>query len=649
MNRDQAREQIRQSAGQYLKPAKKRGTYICPLCGNGTGSTGDGMTTKDKVHFTCWKCHDIQNNDIIDIIGKEYGLAEYNDAFLKACDIFNIEPTNDYNPGATKPTTEEPKKEVIKTDYTQYINEAVRALNESKEGKEYLHKRGLTDATIDKFKLGYHNGNIVIPYNANCTYYIERPIQEQKAKYIKPKSDEAGAEPLYNGTVLKGASSPIFIVEGVFCAITIEQAGGVAVSLNTSSPTRALEDKLEELKNDFKGVFVLCLDNDEAGQTGQQKLVNVLDNMGLPYLEANIAGKYKDPNDRLQNDATGLYEAIKSAQGQANDIKEKTARGDSIALYAKEGLHADIARFIAGRTKSTGFKELDSASNGLYAGLYVIGAISSLGKTTFVHQLADQLAQGGEDVLFFSLEQSKLELVSKSIARELYKHNQKSNISSLDVRLGKINAECQEALDYYKSIGNRFSVIEGNFDCTIEYISDYVKKYIQATKASPIIVVDYLQIIQGDPRRDNKTNVETNIVGLKRLSRSYNIPVICISNINRANYLTPIDFESFKETGLIEYSADVVWGMQLNKITSPEFCKLDKDITGKRKMIDDEMKKSPRNVKLTCIKNRYGKRYSIDFEYFPRYDFIKELTTDFEPINEQDSSFLQGAPDWVKE
>lgn len=51
----------------------------------------------------------------------------------------------------------------------------------------------------------------------------------------------------------------------------------------------------------------------------------------------------------------------------------------------------------------TGFKKLDeNLGGGLFEGLYVVGAVSSLGKTTLVMQIADQIAQGEQDVLIFS-------------------------------------------------------------------------------------------------------------------------------------------------------------------------------------------------------------------------------------------------------
>ena len=52
-----------------------------------------------------------------------------------------------------------------------------------------------------------------------------------------------------------------------------------------------------------------------------------------------------------------------------------------------------------------------------YEGLYIVGAISSLGKTTLVTQIGDQIASGGQDVLVFSLEMARAELMAKSISR----------------------------------------------------------------------------------------------------------------------------------------------------------------------------------------------------------------------------------------
>ena len=83
---------------------------------------------------------------------------------------------------------------------------------------------------------------------------------------------------------------------------------------------------------------------------------------------------------------------------------------------------------------------------------------------------------------------------------------------------------------------------------------------MERNQVKPIVIIDYLQIIQGDPqqRQSTKELIDSNVTELKRLSRSRDIPVFLISSLNRSNYLTPVDFESFKESGGIEYTADVI-------------------------------------------------------------------------------------------
>ena len=64
------------------------------------------------------------------------------------------------------------------------------------------------------------------------------------------------------------------------------------------------------------------------------------------------------------------------------------------------------------------FPGLDEAlGGGLYPGLYMMGAISSLGKTTLACQIADQIAAAGQPVLIFSLEMARKEIFAKSISR----------------------------------------------------------------------------------------------------------------------------------------------------------------------------------------------------------------------------------------
>jgi replicative DNA helicase len=141
--------------------------------------------------------------------------------------------------------------------------------------------------------------------------------------------------------------------------------------------------------------------------------------------------------------------------------------------------------------------------------------------------------------------------------------------------------------------------------------------------------VDYLQILQ--PEKDErgrtqttKETVDNTVTELKRISRENGLTVFVISSLNRSNYLSPVDFESFKESGGIEYTADVVWGLQL-QCMNDELFETDKKTIDKRKTVKAAKAADPRKIELVCLKNRYGiSSYSAYFDYFPAFDLYTE-------------------------
>ena len=298
---------------------------------------------------------------------------------------------------------------------------------------------------------------------------------------------------------------------------------------------------------------------------------------------------------------------------------------DGMAEYITKHIKAEIDAFTAASEVKTGFSRFDQLAGGLYPALYVVGAISSLGKTTFIHQMADQLAAAGKHVLFFSLEMSRLELATKSISRRTAIMDFDNAMTSLKIRRGyKSNLLVQAAAEYCKAVEDRMNVIEGGFETTVQYIREYAKQYAAQHDTKPVIIVDYLQILQGAQKGTLREAIDFNVVELKRLSRDLNTPVIVISSVNRSNYLLPVDFESFKESGGIEYTADVVLGMQLACLDESLFSD-EKKLKEKRERIKKAKAECPRLVKLVCLKNRYGgPDWTIDYKYYPRFDLFEE-------------------------
>lgn len=644
MNRDQALQEIKGRYAELLRPAKKRGTYICPLCGNGQGQDGDGITVKPgTTHLHCFKCG--FGGDIVDLYQAEHGMdtkealeALYSHFGL----IIDQDTTRSYN--APQRAPEPPQEAVVEEakDYTEYFKQARANLQGA---KEYLSLRGLSMETASRYYLGYDaewvsptakeraeregrrlpppSPRLIIPTSKHSYLARDtrRDLDENARKWAKMKE---GTVELFNTRALYNeAERPVFVAEGEINALSIIEVGAEAMALGMARNYHKLLELLE--KKPTKATLILCLDDDKGkdkntGADAQKELREGLDKLNISYIiGSSILLGENDPNDALVKDRAAFTAAVAEAEHQT------AARPDNVADYLNRLMAGEIEKFKQGATRKTGFDNLDEKAGGVYPGLYVLGAISSLGKTTFIHQMADQMAAKGEDVLYFSLEQSRLEMVSKSLSRLTAKKDVKTAVSSLAIRGGNLTPAVLDAADQYaEMVGERMSVVEGNFNCTVAFITDYVTRYMATTGTKPIVIIDYLQILQGEPRMSTKEVVDTNVTELKRLSRNKDIPVFLISSLNRANYMTPVDFESFKESGGIEYTADVIWGLQLTVLNDPIFDKEGK-VKEKREKIREAKAANPREVELLCLKNRYGiSSYSVSFTYYPQYDLFKE-------------------------
>lgn len=305
-------------------------------------------------------------------------------------------------------------------------------------------------------------------------------------------------------------------------------------------------------------------------------------------------------------------------------------------LYLNNSTEKQLESFLEGikdeslvKPIPTGFKLLDETLNGgIKQGLYAIGAISSLGKTTLVHQIADNLAQGGHDVLFFSLEMDKSQMLSKSLSRLSYqiaeeesKDTDKFALCHSDiVQAYKLKGKQVEMLDkavetykanYARNIRYEYGAKSG------EEIARVVDNHIKYTEKKPIVIVDFLQYVKGT-KQDARMATNENVAILKDLVVKHGIPVILISSFNRSSYKTQASMESFKESGEIEYISDVLIGLQLKGCQGEA-----NDIQNK---IDKAKAEPVRSVELKLLKQRDGiATKTIDFKYNPRFNYFKEI------------------------
>ena len=342
------------------------------------------------------------------------------------------------------------------------------------------------------------------------------------------------------------------------------------------------------------------------------------------------------PLKKITSHGKVIYDATAATMPgkEAPKVQENTKQLITAADFLKTKFKEERDAFNAQKARKTGFTNIDEAIGGLYSGLYVIGAQSSLGKTTLMLQIADQLAAQGEKVLYFSLEQSAFELTSKSLARESYKISRSVEpgkaLSAIQIRNGTpLTEDAKTGYRNYIKYADNIYIKEGNFSETIEDIQKEVEAFIAAQGVKPVVIIDYLQIIQPIDKligANDKAQTDYTIHALKTMQRNNDLVLFVISSFNRANYMQPVSFESFKETGGIEYTCDVLWGLQYSAITtSPAFAKdsgTGCSIKDKREAIKQAKRATPRQIQLVCLKNRYGMDYDAYFTYMPAYDYF---------------------------
>ena len=631
------------------QPSKKAGRnmFVCPLCGSGQRKDG-AFSVDKKTGFTTWKCFSCgEQGDIFDLVGKIENLTSFTDQRNFLTNKFG-EPTGQIIHLQAKTAQKKSPAPKAKPDFVKNLFVLISKYHANVDMTSpatYLKSRGFTSFTIRKFKLGYNptRDTIIIPYPGD-NYYCERFIYPKDHKYSKPKEDEFGTEPIFNLQALYSSSKPCFVCEGQFNAISIEQAGGRAIALGGTSGINKLVLQLKAKRP--AGTLIISFDNDQAGQTATSKLSTELKQLGIKFIVANYdyrgyGDQMNDANDLLKANPVKFEAEIKANVQQAQRAiinKQDLNQLEAGLNYLNQGWAKDLDVSLKTKTKETGFEYLDHVTGGgLYPGLYVLGAISSLGKTTLVHQIADQLAFSGQNVLYFSLEQTQFELTNKSLARlTAQKYGADNAISAIRIRTGDFDGEEQNKImlamqEYRAKTAGRMMLLKPSFSQTdVNDLCRLVKSYIELYQVKPVVFVDYLQLLQApaDLRLQDKQKTDYVISALKELQTEYGLTMIVISSLNRANYLAPVDFESFKESGIIEYSADVLLGLQLQCLHEDIFTKKDK-LTDKRERVKEAKAETPRKIELVCLKNRYGiSNFSSYFDYYPACDlFVENLET----------------------
>ncbi len=240
--------------------------------------------------------------------------------------------------------------------------------------------------------------------------------------------------------------------------------------------------------------------------------------------------------------------------------------------------HQRLEKRISGELKSTGtqtgFRDLDEKTGGFQpSNLIILAARPSVGKSAFVANVAENVAvKQNKSVAFFSLEMSETELSQRFIASH-------SGVSGDLLRKGRLSAEKNKDRDWRKvnKALNELSDVPLYIDVTSDLGMLDLRAKARRLQAQELrrregtdregeglalIIVDYLQLMRMDERIANRAEQVGQVSrGLKLLASELNVPVVALSQLNRANENRPDKrpmLSDLRESGNIEQDADLV-------------------------------------------------------------------------------------------
>jgi len=261
----------------------------------------------------------------------------------------------------------------------------------------------------------------------------------------------------------------------------------------------------------------------------------------------------------------------------------------------------------------TGYQALDKMTAGLQKEeLIIIAARPAVGKTAFALNIAQNVGtKTDKTVAIFSLEMGAESLVNRMLCAE-------GSIEASHLRTGQLNEEEWRNLIVAMGSLSRASIyIDDTPGIKISEIRARCRKLAQETGNLGLILIDYLQLIEGTGRENRQQEVSEISRQLKTLAKELKVPVIALSQLSRGveqrQDKRPV-LSDIRESGSIEQDADIV-------------AFLYRDDYYQREGDEEEEEQSNNNVIEVIIeKNRSGARGTVELLFIKEYNKFSSLS-----------------------
>jgi replicative DNA helicase len=207
--------------------------------------------------------------------------------------------------------------------------------------------------------------------------------------------------------------------------------------------------------------------------------------------------------------------------------------------------------------ETTGFEALDRRTTGFNSGdLIIIAARPAMGKTALVLNMALKNVEAGKGVIFFSLEMPAEQLMLRMLSA-------KTSIPLQNLRKGDMDDQQWTNLSgAFDDLNTKKLFVDDGGSININQLRARVRKLAQNEANNiKLVIIDYLQLMQGTGNKDRHQEVSDISRGLKMLAREMKIPIIALSQLNRGLENRPDKrpmLSDLRESGAIEQDADII-------------------------------------------------------------------------------------------
>ena len=542
----------------------------------------------------CFSCG--ATYDIFHLVGQEENITDFPKQLKCVQERYGVQKAE--SAVKTSSYMGQKKKSAQKEESVSEFIEQNRTY-QPKQMMEWFEHRGIPAQLVQQHNIFLHDERVIFPIRSRGEWisWCGRALQDTLTPRYRNSAGKMGIWGI--DALFEEENFPIAVCEGILDAMSLQLCGCAAVALCGAANVGRLVQELQQIPGRLPPL-ILAGDADKAGQEMCSRLEEWVEQQGGCCVRLSLPEGCKDVNEAWVAAPKELQNAVETAKRELSAVQQQES-----GSYGQQSMAALSGEFLdyLDRCKqkgvlSSGLPGLDSLlGGGIFAGLYVLGAPSSLGKTTLLLQIADEIAASGRDVLFFSLEMGRWELLAKSLCRIAAP---KTTLSARALLQGEIpRPQIERLLEAYnRRCGDRIFISAENDALTPERLEAKVRHHRERRGQSPVVVVDYLQILApSDLRSSDKQNVDRAVVALKALSRDLETPVLVASSFNRDAYSRTASMEAFKESGAVEYAADVLLALQMSAIE-------DKDFDMNREKVAD-----PRKIDLVLLKNRNGVPY----------------------------------------